>query len=199
VRAGVVVLSRRDDGFTLVELMVAIAIISLIMVPLAGVVFGYLRNTDATSARLAESHDQQIIAAYWQQDVSSTGVRSSTYDTSSHTFPPLQSVDNASFPCPTPGMAQIVVLAWNQYDASGSATVISVAYSKDSTGTRLLRAHCTTSTVDSSAVLAHDLDPAVAPSVTCASASCSLTVGVRDPSGRGQPYSVTLTGQRRQT
>jgi prepilin-type N-terminal cleavage/methylation domain-containing protein len=206
-------LSRRDDGFTLVELLIAIVILGVIMVPLATVMIGYLRNTDAIAARLGESHDQQIAAAYWQQDVSSIGVRSATYDAVNHTFPLMQSV-NTSFPCALPaGATPVVVLAWNQYDTLGGPTGISVAYARDTTGTKLLRLHCTGSTVDSSAVLAHELDPTVTPAVACAGTGApgctgsgsavpgtvSLTLRVRNLSGKGQPYNVTLNGQRRQT
>jgi prepilin-type N-terminal cleavage/methylation domain-containing protein len=204
---------RGEDGFTLVELLVAVVILGIIMVPLATVMIGFLRNTDAVTARLGESHDQQTAAAYWQQDVSSIGLRSSTYDIANHTFPLLQSV-NTSFGCAVPaGTTPVVVLAWNSYDSAGSATSISFAYLRDATRTQLLRLHCTGSTVDSSATLAHELDAAVAPTVACTGtggtactgsgsnvpATVSLSFSVRDTSGKGQPYSVTLNGQRRQT
>jgi prepilin-type N-terminal cleavage/methylation domain-containing protein len=199
-------LSRKDDGYTLVELLVAIVIIGVIVAPIANAVIGYLHNTDTTAARLNESHDQQIAAAYWQQDVSSIGVRSSTYDQASHNFPLQQSVNNA-FPCSPAPAGPLVTLSWNQYDSSGSATLNSVAYYRDGTATQLLRVHCTGSTVDSTATLAHDLDPAVTPTVQCDGAACTSTVpaamslelAVKDPSGKGQPYTVKLTGQRRQT
>ena len=199
-------LSRRDDGFTLIELLVAVVILGVIMVPLATVMIGYLRNTDSIAARFGESHDQQIATAYWQQDVSSIGVRSSTYDQASHTFPLRPSV-NTAFPCPATGLTSVVVLSWNHYDSSGSATPISVGYFTDASRTQLIRLHCTGSTVDSTAVLAHELDPSTPPVVTCSSTcadanvptSVSLAMSVKDSSGNGLPYSVTLTGQRRQT
>jgi hypothetical protein len=44
------------DGFTLIDLLlvIVIVIVGIISVPLANVVLGYLRGTDATTARLAE-------------------------------------------------------------------------------------------------------------------------------------------------
>ena len=199
---------RRDEGFTLIELLVAVVLIGVIMVPLSEVVISYLRNTDTTTARQVESHDQQIAAAYWQQDVSSIGVRS-PYDAVTQSFPMQQSV-NMSSPCtPPPPATQVVALAWNQYDSSGNPTTISVVYALDGTKTQLVRRHCTGSTVDSSDVLARALNPATAPTVTCSGTctgtgqnvprSITLKFSVKDPSGKGQPYDVTLDGQRRQT
>ena len=44
---------RSDDaGFTLVELLVTMVIIGIIVAPLTAVVLGYLKNTDATTARM---------------------------------------------------------------------------------------------------------------------------------------------------
>ena len=46
-----------DDGFRLVELIIAILIIGVITVPLGDVVFGFLRNADETTGALtAEDH-----------------------------------------------------------------------------------------------------------------------------------------------
>ena len=54
---------RRDAGFTLVELLITIVILGIITVPLSGVLIGFFRNADATSDRMALSHDAQISAA----------------------------------------------------------------------------------------------------------------------------------------
>jgi prepilin-type N-terminal cleavage/methylation domain-containing protein len=201
---------RGDGGFTLVELLITIVILGVIAVPLSQVVLSYFVSTATTTARLTESHDEQIAAAYWQQDVASIGVRAA-YDPSSQTFALQQSV-NRAFPCalPSPSSA-VVTLAWNAYDSSGTATLVSVAYVTQATATQLVRVQCTGSTVDSTAVLTHDL--AAQPTVTCTGGgvtscadatgkvptSISMALSVSDPSGKGQPYTVTLTGQRRQT
>jgi prepilin-type N-terminal cleavage/methylation domain-containing protein len=202
---------QREAGFTLIELLVVIVILGVIVLPLGDAVIGYFLNAAATTARIGESHDEQIAAAYWQQDVASVGVRA--YNQTTQTFDFQQSVGTA-FPCTVPaGWSTVVVLAWTEYDQSATLTPISVAYVLDSTKTQLERLHCRTATIDSTAVLTHYLDASKPPVLTCAGAggsSCigsgtnaptfmSLQLSVRDPSGSGQPYTVTLTGQRRQT
>lgn len=67
---------RRDDaGFTLVELLMAIVILGVISAPLAGLIIAGLRQSASASARLQLSHDSQISATYFGQDVSTVGIR----------------------------------------------------------------------------------------------------------------------------
>jgi prepilin-type N-terminal cleavage/methylation domain-containing protein len=207
-------LSKRrgaDAGFTLIELLLVIVIMGILTIPLGNLVIGYFRNTTQTTLRLNESHDAQIVNAYWQQDVASIGIRGG-FDTAQQTFPLQQSV-NIAFPCGVPAgvTSPFVVLAWNTFDAAGNATLVSVGYATASSGMQLVRLQCTTSTLDSSAVIAHNL--VSVPTVTCAGSggnSCvgtganvpttiSLDLSVRDKADTGSPYSTTLVGQRRQT
>jgi hypothetical protein len=130
-------------------------------------------------------------------------------------FPLLRSI-NTSYPCSLPsGSSTLVVLGWDQTDSSGAVTPVRVAYATRTVGaeTQLYRQQCTGSTPDAGAVLAHHLDPATPPAVTCAGSggsSCigagdnvpariSLSLRIKDSSGSGQPYTVVLTGQRRQS
>jgi prepilin-type N-terminal cleavage/methylation domain-containing protein len=229
VRAGLDVLStnRRpsdDAGFTLVELLISIVILGVIAAPLVGVVLGYLQNTDATAARMNESHDAQIAAAYFAQDVQAVGVRDYA-DTSTAFFPLKQSVETnvatagGLYPCGAAGLPDAVVrLAWDEFGpggAAGPATQTRVAYVVQN-GTELHRVVCKGSaTPTADVVVAHNL---VAPfaTVTCADKSgaptpctgsgsavpsaVSLALTISDPkSSAGSSYPVTLTGQRRQS
>jgi prepilin-type N-terminal cleavage/methylation domain-containing protein len=210
---------RQDEGFTLIELLISIAIVGIIAAPLSGIVLSYFKNALTTNARLSESKDEQIVAAYWQQDVASVGIRSSTYDSSPavHSYPIQQSV-NTTLPCALPTGQLIVTMAWDEYDAAGSATRIGVGYilTGSQTPYALKRIHCTGSSVDSTARLADDVVKVVSPqspNVVCTGggvSGCSdtsgkvptvmsLTLNIADPSSKGQPYTVTLTGKRRQT
>ena len=49
-----------DRGVTLTELLVAIAILAIIIVPLSHALIGFVRNTDPTTRRMSESHDIQV-------------------------------------------------------------------------------------------------------------------------------------------
>ena len=67
---------RRDDrGVTLTEVLVAITILAIIIVPLSDALIGFVRNTDATTRRMNESHDIQLAGAYFARDVQNLGVR----------------------------------------------------------------------------------------------------------------------------
>jgi prepilin-type N-terminal cleavage/methylation domain-containing protein len=210
---------RGDGGFTLVELLLAIAIIGVITVPLSGVVIGFLKNTDATTARLIESHDGQIASAYWARDVASIGTRLPTSP-----YAPQQSVEQGVaynlglYPCGAAGTpAAIVRLAWDEssIDPSTSVvttTVVRVAYVvKNVAGaTELHRLRCQGSAaVVSDVTVAHVIDPLTLPSLTCATpTTCTtavvpdtltLTLTLKDPKNRGAAYVVPLTGKRRQS
>jgi prepilin-type N-terminal cleavage/methylation domain-containing protein len=66
-------LSSDDRGFPLVEMLVAIVVLGVITVPIGNVVISALKHTDDTSSRLTESHDAQLSAAWFAQDVANFG------------------------------------------------------------------------------------------------------------------------------
>jgi prepilin-type N-terminal cleavage/methylation domain-containing protein len=199
-------LNRNEAGFTLIELLLVIVILGIIAVPLSGVVLGYLRNSDATTARMTESRDAQFSAAYFAQDVASMGVRSATSP-----YPLVQSVDDTNagtwpYPCGTASITTVVRFAWDDYAAPGSATQIRVAYVRD--GTELHRLTCAGSaTPVSDVVVAHSLNPVSPPVLTCWTTCTSaavpsrvtMSLSIKDPKNAGAAYVVNLTGQRRQT
>ncbi|MEN3308595.1 MAG: hypothetical protein V7603_4797 [Micromonosporaceae bacterium] len=204
----------RDGGFTLIELLVAVTVLAVIVVPLANVIIGYGHSTGATADRFALSHDAQISAAYFAQDVAATGLRdySSTLDGNGD-IPFLASIQlGAAYnaggrTCGTAATppAKIRFLA-DDWDATASTPVLGtdiVAYYVS--GTQLHRMRCAGSaTPVSDIVLSHNLDPAT-PLVTCSSTctgtpvpqQVTLAFSVVLTSVGGYP--VTLIGTRRQT
>lgn len=218
---------RRDErGFTLVELLVAVVILGIIAVPLGNVIISYIRNTDATAARLSESHDAQVSAAYFSADVASVGVRSTTYSSNpAAPYPLTQSIEQNApatsglFPCGTGATPNAVIrFGWDDHTSGASAAPIlmRVAYVSvpDATGQpQLHRLVCAGSaTVVTDTVLAHDL---VSVSASCASATgptactgsgasvpliANLSLTIHNPQSAGAPnYQIALTGQRRQS
>ena len=206
--------ARADDGFTLIELTLSVAILGIVSAALSGVVLQYLQTTRDTSARLNESTDQQFIATYWQNDVSSIGRQTLG---SSSVLAPQQSVFvNTPGPggCGTSVGTVVVALAWNEFtvDAPNPAnawdtTPHEVAYVTVPTGSRLLlkRVRCRNGTASQPQTVAHSLTttPTIGCSTTCGAATApnrvSMTFTVKDAENADSPgYTTTVSADRRQ-
>jgi prepilin-type N-terminal cleavage/methylation domain-containing protein len=201
-------LTRDDRGFTLVELLVTIVILGVVAVPLGNAIIGWLHNSEATTDRLALSHDAQISAAYFAQDVASVGLRESAYP-----YPSKQSIernvpaDGGLYPCGGASTPQAVIrFAWTDPTGASTTQIVRVAYYLRPAGvvSELRRIKCNGSATESDVPLAHYVDPATV-NPTCSS-SCedatvpqkvTLSFSVTKPSVG--PYQISLTGQRRQT
>ncbi|HEX8306226.1 MAG TPA: prepilin-type N-terminal cleavage/methylation domain-containing protein [Jatrophihabitans sp.] len=213
---------RQDDrGFSLIELLVTIVIIGIIAVPLGNVIISFLRNTDATTARLSESHDAQISAAYFAADVASIGVRSTTYSSNpAAPYPLTQSIEQNApatgglFPCGTAATPNAVIrFGWDDYTSASAAAVIQrrVAYVSmpDASGqAQLHRLVCAGSAaVVTDTVIAHHL---ASVSASCTPSPCTgsgaatplvvkLALTIHDQQATDANYQLELTGQRRQS
>jgi prepilin-type N-terminal cleavage/methylation domain-containing protein len=206
---------RADRGVTLIELLVAIAILGIISVPLGNALITFFQHTDETTNRLSESHDAQIAAAYFTQDVGSIGRR----DWTAAPFPLAQSVEvnvpatGGLYPCGTDGTPDAAArLLWDDPSAAQTPSVIRVAYVVEtvSGASELHRIKCVgaSTTPVSDLVLIHNLssvDP-VQCSTACTGTSgqpvpqtVTLVVHIQVPSSGDPILTVTLTGQRRQT
>ncbi|QKV72959.1 prepilin-type N-terminal cleavage/methylation domain-containing protein [Amycolatopsis sp. Hca4] len=206
-------LSRRSDaGFTLVELLIVVVILGVVVAPVANAVIVSIRNTDATSARLAVSHDAQQSAAFFAQDVAAVGLRDYSGSVGSGQVPYSPSIQlgagygSGGQVCGTAATpVSLVRLLSDDWDTSTPAatrrTAI-VAYYL--TGTELHRLRCLDSAPLSDSVVAHNVDPAT-PAVTCSSACTAAAVPLwvkltfTAVARNADPYPITLFGQRRQT
>lgn len=200
---------RIDNGFTLVELVLAVAILGVIMFPLGNLVLGYFDNTTATQQLTSMSHDQQITGTYFAEDVGSLGRHASDGSSKQSVW---TSTTGIPYSCGS-GISVFLALAWDEHSSTGTATTSEALYGTRSvtangrTELQLVRLHCSnsSSTPDFSSVLAHNLT--ATPTVTCDGASCaaatypqSVTLSMTLSAGSEQPtQTVTLVGQRRQT
>src|SRR3954470_15002647 len=86
-----------DDGFTLIELVISVAIMGILAAALTGIVIQHLMVTSSATTRLNESSDLQFVSTYWQNDVSSIGVRGFNASNTSDPAPSGQSVWTGDF------------------------------------------------------------------------------------------------------
>ena len=208
--------TRREAGFTLIELLLVVVILGFITVPLGNVVLGIIDNTDATSQRLALSHDAQISTAYFAQDVAGVG----THDLSVSAAPLKASIQlNAAYDAgPTCGSASTPVATVrflsDDYDTASPPVrrVDVVAYVVESVGgqQQLHRIRCVGSASPvSDIVLAHYVVPAslsvqcdgqsLASKCTAAAVPKVVALGFTVTNPAAGSYAVSLSGQRRQT
>jgi prepilin-type N-terminal cleavage/methylation domain-containing protein len=208
--------ARTEAGFTLVEMLVAIVIMGIITVPLSNVVIGALRNTDATSNRMAVSHDAQISSSYFGSDVAALGLRTKTGWTFGGAMPykasvQLNAVFNADgYVCGTSATptAELRLLSDNWTAQSDPPPTDVVAYYLKPVGgvSELHRIKCvgSSSTPTSDVVLAHNVKPGSV-TVTCSS-TCTgtpvpeqITMQFLSTKPSVGDYQITLNGQRRQS
>jgi len=209
-----------DAGFTLIELIITIVIMGVITLPLGNLVISYFTNTAATQARLAGSHDAQIAAAYFAQDMASMGVHSGGTAGTSLWVSPFSGAP----PCGSTlaSGTRVLVIASDDYSTvsgtfSGTAApqVVNIAYVAKSIGSvtnplyELHRIRCVGSATGGVDItVMHNL--AVVPAtpqcgtVTCDSsttypAQVTINTVIKDTSSTGSTYPVALSGKRRQT
>ena len=203
-----------DDGFTLIEMVVTVAILGVVSAALFGVVLQYLKTTTDSRTRLSESTDQQFISTYWQTDVSSLGRQS--FNAGSVTGAQGVFVGPAGPPggCGTAAGTVVVAFAWHEFEVSASsptdawnASPQEVAYVAVANGSRLAlrRVRCRDGVADAPQTVAHNLvaAPTIACDTSCVAATppnrVSMTFAVRDADNPSSPgYTTTVSADRRQ-
>lgn len=155
-------MKRRDDGLTLIELLVSMAVLLIIMAPLVTAFVVGLGTTRATEQDAGNSADAQLLASFLDVDVASAETVSTTTTCG--------------------GAAGVLQLRWT--DGATSRTVVYRAVTNAARQARLQlptavydlkRELCTSSTTPiSSQVIARTLSSV--PVVTCdGSGTCSAT------------------------
>lgn len=177
-----------EGGFTLIELIITIIITGIITVSLASATISIIHNSSITTQTLSQSHDAQIAAAYFANDVQSA-----------------DNIDTTDTGCDQGGTS-IVRLAWTEFDAGGNPTTYKVA-DYVTQGGALHRHFCQGSTSNpttlSDALIAYNAISAVTSTATCTDASGNvvtktIALTVTEQAPPAAPYTFQVSGVRRE-
>ena len=169
-----------DAGVTLIELVIAIAVGSIIIGGITAALLAAVLNYTSSATRLAESHDAQLLASWFLPDAQSAGA---TVDTTGVT---ASGCSGAA----VSGSSNVIAMTWSDYDGSATyAAAYRLEPNTDGTAT-LVRYFCTPAgSTPSRVVVGH--------SVASASASTTpQTITLRVTScatAFGPPASATTT------
>jgi prepilin-type N-terminal cleavage/methylation domain-containing protein len=172
--SGRVWLVRSEAGLTLTELLVAIAVLGIIILPLTNAIVVGLRTSDHTAAVLVTSADRQMLTNYLPPDALSATAATAN--------------GAAAGGCVTASGTRVVLLTWSEF--SGSLT----SYASDyrlvpvGTGNKLVRDRCVAGATAEEVTVAHD---AAAATATISGGTVALTV----TDSLGAQY--TVSGTRR--
>jgi prepilin-type N-terminal cleavage/methylation domain-containing protein len=180
------VTESRDNGFTLVELLIAMMVMGIILPAIGATFYIALRTTDDTNNRILDSHDIQSAAAFVNSDVQNAQTVA-TNDVS-HCV-------SSAYPAATP--ADSLYLTWSDL-ANGGSVSHQVNYYVS--GTSLIRSECSAGVPISAVAVIGKLDSTVLPDVVCQPTACNAatpppSVALRGKTGSGQYFS--LIGTRR--
>lgn len=177
--------TRRDEGFTLPELLIAIVITGVIVSAVAGSFIVVLRNHDAQTNRLSTSHDANLLSSQIWSDVQSAD----TVVTSLPACPGGTAVSNGT-------VLQMSWRDWSNWKADNPvSTITTVSYAADAG--QLTRTYQAAGGTATQSVVVHSLVDVMA----CSSGSkVTLTVKT-DVIGVGptasEPYTFAVSGTRR--
>lgn len=194
---------RRDDGFTLIELVVSIAILGVVMVAITGAMVVGMRSDKETDTRLDESRDVQFASTWFGDDVQSAnriaegGPTNCGSDPSANVVLRFANTDLTTPPAlpPTETPNDALKVSYVLRSATGGATELHrMACTLAADGVSVIR-----KTDD---IVARSLS-AIAPAVACLPSPCAaartvtLTLTGRPPTPADTPLSYTLRGTRR--
>ena len=168
---------ENDDGFTLVELLLATVIVATLIGSIGAALLVGLKTTDSIGTEFNNSHDSQLLSAWLQPDIASSGPPNGVIDSTG--------VDSGCSTTPA-GTTNLVRFRWTD---QGTGTTYNAAYR--SSGTQLIRYYCTPAggAITKTIVVVHNLNTAAWNSSTN---TMSLTVNADNTS-----YSFALSGNPR--
>ncbi len=175
------------DGFTLVELLVAITLLGIIMVAIGAMITTAFRTTTIVSARLEASRAPKLVSTYWVPDVEGA-----------------KTITPGAGGCGGTGGTPLVTFQWDKQPDVGMTTPtnpvpIPAAVSGTSTwtlvtrGTRtqVVRTECANGTVTRTANVVPDVG---ADSVQVSPDGTSITVNVPDRNEPNKQFHFSVDG-----
>jgi prepilin-type N-terminal cleavage/methylation domain-containing protein len=128
--------SRRDGGFTVIEVLIVVTLMGLITATLSAAIIVILKATPSTGLRIDDARTLRGMSTWLAQDVTST--------------PPFIPEDSnggidtspGRNDCAAPG-SNVLNLSWSEYNGSGTRRYIaSYRYITDASGARIARYIC---------------------------------------------------------
>jgi len=167
---------RSEAGFTLVEVLMTVAILGIISLPLTNAMVVGLRTSDRTASVLVTSADRQMLANYLPPDaLSATG-----------------GTTGAGTGCLNPSGARVLLLTWSETTLI-QPSIVTKTYASDyrlvpvGTTNKLVRDRCEVGTAAEEVTVAHAAASATATPVS------PFAITVTDSMGE----SYTVSGTRR--
>jgi Tfp pilus assembly protein PilV len=176
---------RREDGVTLVELLIAITITTIIMGPISSSIYVGLHTAGATQNRVYETASANLLSSYLTPDVqNAVAVATNTTEVAGTCPAPLQNVKLLL--TTQPGVSSI-----SYYQGSGANQ------------TTLYRRICTNGTATNRTVISRSLAATTGISFSCAPGcggnwqSITATLAQQIAPFDTNPYVATVTAARR--
>ena len=196
---------RGEDGFTLLEVIISVVILSMIAGALTAAFVTAMGGTGSTSQRIHETSDAQVIASFLERDAQAAGGSNPSTGASDPSLgvsaPP--SADDAGCTNTTPGATLEFRFKWNDQTGTTPAVANVANYYFVASTKQLVRTTCVGAATPANAksiTLATSI-LSVAPS--CSPGSCpphpdtvSLTITEQDSANAGT-YTFTLTAELR--
>jgi hypothetical protein len=181
---------RGEDGITLSELLIAMVITAIIVVPLAGAMFVGLRSSMTAQNRVEESAAANILSSYFGPDVQNT-VAVAT------------GVAEPASACGGGALGSVGLLLTTEFAPNTTTPVASVAYYRGSGAdqTTLYRRVCAGAAASAATPVIRNL--AAAPTFSCAPdcgggwRSVKVVVQQRKATDVGSSYTSTVEAARR--
>lgn len=177
---------RDEAGFSLIELVVVVAVLSMVISAIAGSLVVVIRTTGATAARSSQSHDAQLLATWLVPDLQSSADTPVTPTTA-----PPPALQVGACPAGAQRMGSLL-LSWTD---AASGTSYSARYEVDTTTFVLRRTFTVGTAAPTSMVVAHHLQDPRSTQPLPAGATARYPVCYQSTAGRTTLTVTTLVNR----